>query len=80
MRVYKIDFGKKLKLGNNLCATIGNFDGVHKAHQQLINECQKIGEKSVVITFYPHPITVLKTNFKYCFLTELNWKIEIIRK
>ena len=80
MRVYKIDLGKKLKLGNNLCATIGNFDGVHLAHQELIKECVKSGEKSVVITFYPHPITVLKTNFRYCFLTALNWKIELIRK
>ena len=80
MRVYKIDLGKKLNLGKNLCATIGNFDGVHLAHQHLINECIKKGEKSVVITFYPHPITVLKTNFKYCFLTALNWKTEIIRK
>ena len=80
MRIYKIELGKKLKLGNNLCATIGNFDGVHLAHQQLIKECVKSGEKSVVITFYPHPITVLKTNFRYCFLTALNWKIELIRR
>lgn len=80
MRVYKIELGKKLKLGKNLCATIGNFDGVHLAHQKLINECKKIGEKSVVITFYPHPITVLKTNFKYCFLTALEWKIELIKR
>ncbi len=80
MRVINTDIDKKLKLGDNLCCTIGNFDGVHLAHQALINECKKIGEKSVVITFYPHPITVLKTNFKYCFLTALNWKIELIRR
>lgn len=80
MRVIKTDLKKKINLGTNLCATIGNFDGVHKAHQTLINECKKIGEKSVVITFYPHPITVLKTNFNYCFLTALEWKTEIIRK
>lgn len=79
MRVYKIEMGKKLNLGSNLCATIGNFDGVHKAHQLLINECNKIGEKSVIITFYPHPLCVLKTNFKYNFLTNLNRKIDLIR-
>ncbi len=79
MRVIKLDLGKKLNLGNNLCCAIGNFDGVHLAHQRLINECKKIGEKSVIITFYPHPITVLKTNFNYCFLTALNRKIDIIR-
>ena len=80
MRVYKVEIGKKLNLGSNLCATIGNFDGVHKAHQALINECEKIGEKSVVITFYPHPLCVLRTNFNYCFLTNLNRKINLIRK
>ena len=80
MRILKIELGKKLNLGKNVCATIGNFDGVHLAHQKLINECKRIGEKSVVITFYPHPITVLKTNFKYCFLTALDWKIDLIKR
>ena len=25
-------------------------------------------------------LNILKTNFKYCFLTALNWKIELIRR
>jgi riboflavin kinase/FMN adenylyltransferase len=39
--------------------TIGNFDGVHLGHQQLIKrvvaEAQKRGVPSTVITFEPHP-------------------------
>lgn len=43
--------------------TIGNFDGVHLGHQQLIEnvarEAQYFGIPSVVYTFQPHPVKVL---------------------
>lgn len=43
--------------------TIGNFDGVHLGHQQLIQnvtrEAQYFGVPSVVYTFHPHPMKVL---------------------
>ncbi|UYL08519.1 bifunctional riboflavin kinase/FAD synthetase [Bdellovibrio sp. SKB1291214] len=43
--------------------TIGNFDGVHLGHQQLIEtvtrEAQHYGVPSVVYTFHPHPVKVL---------------------
>ena len=41
--------------------TIGNFDGVHAGHQELIKQAvldaQKRKLKSVVLTFHPHPAT-----------------------
>lgn len=80
MRIIKCKIGQKLNLGNNLAATIGNFDGVHKGHQSLINKCKEVGEKSVVITFNPHPSCILKTNFKYYFLTSLTRKIDLIKE
>jgi len=43
--------------------TIGNFDGVHLGHQQLIEnvvrEARYFGVPSVVYTFHPHPVKVL---------------------
>ncbi|MEK2690694.1 bifunctional riboflavin kinase/FAD synthetase [Bdellovibrio sp. GT3] len=43
--------------------TIGNFDGVHLGHQQLIEtvtrEAQHYGVPGVVYTFHPHPVKVL---------------------
>jgi riboflavin kinase/FMN adenylyltransferase len=43
--------------------TIGNFDGVHLGHQaifrQVIEDARKANQKSVVITFEPHPKMVL---------------------
>ena len=42
------------------CAlTIGNFDGVHRGHQAMLaslrREAQRLGVKSCVMTFEPHP-------------------------
>lgn len=43
--------------------TIGNFDGVHLGHQQLVDnvvrEANFFGVPSVVYTFNPHPVKVL---------------------
>ena len=42
--------------------TIGNFDGVHRGHREVLNrvvaEAKKRNAKSVVITFDPHPALV----------------------
>lgn len=50
--------------GRGLCLTIGNFDGLHLGHQALIRAAAEIaGEKGLdfaVMTFWPHPRTVLK--------------------
>ena len=44
---------------------IGNFDGVHLGHQELINEiindCKKEGLKSLVVTFSPHPLRIIQS-------------------
>ncbi|NLL17425.1 MAG: bifunctional riboflavin kinase/FAD synthetase [Clostridia bacterium] len=43
---------------------LGNFDGVHRGHQVLISrtvqKAKKIGGKSVVLTFNPHPLTLIR--------------------
>ena len=43
--------------------TIGSFDGVHRGHRLLIDQCGAAATKarraSVVITFFPHPSVVL---------------------
>ena len=43
--------------------TIGNFDGVHLGHRDLLskikNECLQKGLKFVVVTFIPHPQKIL---------------------
>jgi riboflavin kinase/FMN adenylyltransferase len=49
--------------------TIGNFDGVHLAHQELISRvvsrAKERSEASVVMTFEPHPMKVLHPDRKF---------------
>ena len=48
------------QLPEEVCAAIGNFDGVHLGHQKLIEECKRHGLKSAVLTFNPHPSVFIK--------------------
>ena len=47
-------------------ATIGNFDGVHLGHRQLMRDlverAQHIQGTPAVVTFHPHPLQVLAPN------------------
>ncbi|MCU7707509.1 adenylyltransferase/cytidyltransferase family protein, partial [Streptomyces albidoflavus] len=40
---------------------IGNFDGVHRGHQALVQEAKRLDPDGyvVVVTFWPHPLTVV---------------------
>src|SRR4051794_35400348 len=44
-------------------ATIGNFDGVHRGQRAILDRvaarAEELGVPSVVVTFDPHPLTVL---------------------
>ncbi len=48
-----------------VCITIGNFDGVHLGHQELVHELSRMarrkGTQGVALTFFPHPAEVLTT-------------------
>ncbi len=82
MRVYRsLDNLPKFK---NSVITIGSYDGVHYGHQQIIkrlNEIAKAGEgESVLITFHPHPRTIVNTNKELRLLSPLEEKIELIAR
>lgn len=62
--------------------TIGNFDGVHLAHQKLLHRvvdvARPLGALATAITFEPHPIKVLAPEHAPKVLTPLPRKIELI--
>lgn len=66
----------------NAVITIGNFDGVHIGHQALFHEviekAQEIDGTSIVMTFEPHPVRVLKQNGHLPLITLLEQKVELV--
>ncbi len=59
---------KSSPYGSPTVLTIGNFDGVHRGHQELIHravsKARALKIPSVVFTFEPHPLTVLRPELK----------------
>ena len=80
MIVYDIDELTEQVQGSAL--TIGNFDGVHVGHQQLIVQVRKrarvMGLSSIVMTFDPHPLRVLAGKKTPPFITLKDQKLELI--
>lgn len=66
----------------NPVLTIGNFDGVHRGHLVLFDKVKSIakdiGGKSVVMTFEPHPIKVVKPGNGPPLITPFKQKIKLI--
>jgi len=66
----------------NPVVTIGNFDGVHWAHQaifkKVIERAKDLNGASVVITFEPHPIKVMSPNKAKPLITLLEQKRELV--
>jgi riboflavin kinase/FMN adenylyltransferase len=63
-------------------ATIGSFDGVHLAHQQLLRRVTELADKADVpavgITFEPHPVSVLAPEKAPRLITPPGVKLELM--
>ncbi len=59
--------------------TIGNFDGVHIGHQALLSvalrEAKERGGDMVVMTFAPHPMSVLRPESPVYLITPIDLKL-----
>jgi len=82
MEVLKYNDFINLKNEAFVCS-IGDFDGIHIAHQALINKtielAKKDGLKSVIMTFDPHPRSLIQ-NKDYQVLMSLDDKIKLFKK
>jgi riboflavin kinase / FMN adenylyltransferase len=62
--------------------TIGSFDGVHRGHQQVLQDMVKgahaAGSPAVAVTFYPHPVSVLRGLSGPFYLTNSEEKAALI--
>ncbi|MEO6165877.1 MAG: bifunctional riboflavin kinase/FAD synthetase [Chitinophagales bacterium] len=69
----------------NAVITVGTFDGVHRGHQHLIQRIKKlaaeISGESVLITFDPHPRTIVfPEDHSVRILSTLDEKIELLEQ
>lgn len=78
--VHRLDM---IRYDKNSVITIGAFDGVHTAHQEIVREAvaraRALGGRSVVVTFEPHPKEVVSGGTKrVAMLTTLDEKLKRI--
>jgi riboflavin kinase/FMN adenylyltransferase len=63
-------------------AAIGNFDGVHLGHQEILSgvvaEARKLGAQAVAITFDPHPEQFLHPAVAPRLLTPLDERLRLL--
>jgi riboflavin kinase/FMN adenylyltransferase len=59
---------------------IGNFDGVHLGHQQLLRAAAALGRPVTVVTFWPHPRSVLTPENAPLLLTGLDDRVELLKR
>jgi riboflavin kinase/FMN adenylyltransferase len=57
---------------------IGNFDGVHVGHRALIARARTLAERTVALTFHPHPSAVLSPAGAPQMLGSIERRVELL--
>jgi riboflavin kinase / FMN adenylyltransferase len=64
--------------------SVGNFDGVHRAHQRVLSEivtrAKQHHARSVAVTFEPHPMRILRPDSAPKLLTSTCEKLRLLEK
>lgn len=64
--------------------SIGNFDGVHLGHQQLLRQAvaraRELGVPAVAVTFWPHPEKVLRPTSELRLVTTREQRMQLLEK
>lgn len=81
MRVFRhlneipADFGPTM-------VSVGNFDGVHRAHQcvlhEIVSRARARGAKSVAVSFEPHPMRILRPDSGLKLITPTPEKLRVL--
>ncbi|MFN3983451.1 MAG: hypothetical protein ACK4SA_24005, partial [Caldilinea sp.] len=78
---------RKAHLAGPTVMTIGNFDGIHCGHQALLRHMQQVADalattqslsvNTLLLTFEPHPVRVLRPDLPYFLLTTPMERLEL---
>lgn len=75
---------QRMTLRRPTAVTIGVFDGVHRGHQFLIGRLTALAEArglaSVVLTFHPAPVSVLRPEIRLRYITTLEERLQLLRR
>ena len=68
--------------GRKAVVTIGMFDGIHRGHREVLSEIRRraegVGGRSVLVTFHPHPLTIVRPEWAPAMLTTPVEKKEVL--
>ncbi len=68
--------------GRPAIVTVGTFDGVHRGHWEVLAEigrrAERTGGRSILVTFDPHPLKIVRPEHAPPLLTTLQEKREIL--
>jgi riboflavin kinase/FMN adenylyltransferase len=77
-------FDTTLSENEPIAITIGNFDGIHKGHQHLMQELRETAAelncKPVLVTFSPHTLMVVRPEIDVQVLTTLEEKLALAKR
>jgi riboflavin kinase/FMN adenylyltransferase len=72
----------RLKLTKPSCVAVGVFDGLHRGHQSVIKKVVSIAKRrqlqSVILTFFPHPDSIVNPEKKSPLLISLKHRLNLI--
>ena len=64
--------------------TIGTFDGVHLGHQKILKKLLQVSNnkdlESTVLTFFPHPRTILNPSKPLKLINSISQRIDLFKK
>ncbi|MDC6480817.1 riboflavin biosynthesis protein RibF, partial [Flavobacteriaceae bacterium] len=75
---------KEFSSTDNTILTIGTFDGVHLGHQKVLerltNSAKENNLESTVLTFFPHPRTILNPDKPLKLLNSVKERTELLNR